>query len=354
MKKLLTYAAVVTAAISGGMHFDADKDKAEVTSDEMAKQKLDMGDVTINQGSIVDAEIVSMGSSLKIIVDAEPSLASKAIREAVREIRVLESTITSWKPSSEVYYLNDNAGKPIKVSDVTFNLVAKALEQSKVTKGTFDITVGAVWDLYPFRDQSKAPPSEDQITEALEFVGSDQIVLNEKSKTVTLPDGMRINLGAIGKGEAVNVALRVFEKHGISNAAISAGGDLTAIGTKGGEPWVVELENPRWEDKILLKLQLKDMSVATSGNAKRNFTYNGKLYGHIIDPRTGKDVTHVQSATVIAKDPTLADVYATAVFVLGLEQGLAWAESQPDVRAIIVDNNGMLHMTSNMKGYPYE
>lgn len=353
MKKLITYAAVVTAAISGGLYFK-DEVKTDQVNEISKNTKQSESYLNFTHNDVARAEIVSMGSSLELLVYANPDIAYVAIKEAANAIRNLEKTITSWKPNSDVYYLNANSGSPVQVSEVTFNLIEKAIYESKVTSGAFDITVGAVWDLYPFRDKNKAMPNDDQIEEAMKFVGSDKIILDRDSHTITLPKGMRINLGAIGKGEAVNVALGVFKKYGIKNAAVSAGGDLTAIGSKGDAPWIVDLENPSWKGKKLMRIELQNESVATSGNAERFFYHEGKLHGHIIDPRTGKDVTHLQSATVITKDPTLADVYATTVFVLGLDAGLAWAEAQQDVKAIVVDSNGDVHMTKNMKEQSFE
>lgn len=349
MKKLVTYAAVVSVAIAGGMFMkDAATSSSKTPTQEVANN-TSVAEISVESNKLTKAEVVSMGSALELLVYADRDLATVAIKDAVREVRELEALITSWKPSSEVYLINEHSGEHVKVSKVTFDLIKKAIIQSQITEGYFDITVGAVWDLYPFRDKNKVPPTEVELAAAMQFVGYDKIELDEDNLTVSVPRGMKINLGGIGKGEAVNVAMEVFKEHGIENAAISAGGDLTAIGRNGDKPWAVAIADPRWEKADKMLVDIADASIATSGDSERFFYHNGKRYGHIVSPKTGETVTHMQSASVIADDPALADAYATAIYVMGVEKGLAWAEKQKGIKVILINGNGDVVTTPNVK-----
>ncbi len=291
-------------------------------------------------GELVRREVVLMGSQFVFAVDAPRPLALAAITAATQRLRTLEAAISSWKPGSDIYRLNDNAGRYIEVGKDTLTLLRLARQIHADTNGAFDVTIGAVWDLYPFRDPGAPLPDARQIAAQLQHVGAQRIEIDATASRARLPARMRVNVGGIGKGYAAQLAISTMQEMGIVNAAVSAGGDVYLTGGKQTGPWNIRIENPRWEGRSIEQFTLRDRSVATSGDSRRYIVRNGKRYGHIIDPRTGLPATGSQSVTVICDDPTLADAYATAVFVMGPVDGMAWVNERTGIEALIIDANG--------------
>lgn len=296
---------------------------------------------SLNEGSeLVKREVVLMGSQFVFVVDAPKTQALAAITAVTERLRQLEAEISSWKPGSDVFRLNDNTGQFIKVGADTLALLQLAQKVHADTDGAFDVSIGAVWDLYPFRHQDAPMPGDQQIEARLQFVGADKIQLRVDESRAMVPAGMKINFGGIGKGYAAHIAIEQMQAMGINNAAVSAGGDVFLLGQKHTGPWIVRIENPLWPGKTIEQFALQNCSAATSGDAQRYFIRNGKRYGHIISPLTGWPVEGIRSVTVITDDPTLADAYATAVFVKGPVEGMRWVNARDGVEALIIDDNG--------------
>jgi thiamine biosynthesis lipoprotein len=345
MKKWTIFLIVVVVALIYGLVIDkqtVEKSMAQNTKAVEIIPSLYAHD----ENGLVKREAVLMGSQFVFIAEGDKKTVIDAIKKATEEIRQVEALVSSWKPGSEVYLLNQQAGKFIKVSQHTLHLLKLAKTAHKETQGTFDITIGAVWDLYPFRDPSKPIPSDLQIQEKLQFVNASKIEIDEVRFMAKVPENMRINMGGIAKGYAAGIAIEIMKQQGIQNAAISAGGDTYLLGKKSTGAWKISIENPRWEGKSIEQFLAENISVATSSDSKRYIMRNGKRYGHILDPRTGKPANDAQSVTIITKDPTLADVYATAVYVMGVTEGLKWVEKRTHIEALIVDANGDVHKSS--------
>ncbi len=298
--------------------------------------------VTTGNSGMVRREAVLMGTSFVFVVDAAPNTATRAIEKTIKRLRALEREISSWRPDSDVSKLNARAGvEPVKVGKHTFELLRISKKLHAVTEGTFDVTIGAVWDLWPFRDSGLPLPTAPQLAEALELVDASRIELDEEKNTAYLPmAGMKVNLGAIGKGYAAEIAVGVMSKEGIKRAAVSTGGDIYLLGQKTSGPWVVGIEHPRDPRRYFERFVAGDVAVATSGDAKRFIVRSGKRYGHILDPRTGSPTMDCQSVTVVANEATKADAYATAVFVMGPEAGMKWVEARADVEVLLIDCKG--------------
>ncbi len=342
------FLAVIAVAIvigfgSGGGDNSHNQVTFPVAENEIIINHVQTSDQTKN--TILSREFVLMGSQFTLVAEADKEAGNSAMEKIAEDLKNLENRISSWHPGSEVFNINEFAGmKPVKVGDETFNLIKTAIGLFEETDGAFDVTIGALWDTWPFNDPQGSLPTKEQIENAIELIGSDQIVLSESSKTVFLPKkGMKINLGAIGKGYAAQEAINYMKSCGIERAAVSAGGDITLLGEKSTGPWVVGLENPRWPGKYLQQFLMSDMSVATSGDYERFIEREGKRYGHIIDPKTGYPVEDCQSVTIITKNAVKADAYATAVFVKGLEEGIEWVNNKELTEALIVDFNGNTH-----------
>ncbi|MEZ6148493.1 MAG: FAD:protein FMN transferase [Pirellulaceae bacterium] len=302
----------------------------------------------IAQSTVTRREVMMMGTSFVFVVDAEPELGIQAIQSAIKRLRELESEVSSWRPDSDISRLNAQAGiSPVDVGQDGLELLRLAKELHALTAGTFDVTIGPVWDLWPFRDAKLPLPTKQQLQNALPLVDASKIELNAANSTAFLPlPGMRVNLGAVGKGYAARLAIDAMRGLGVERAAVSAGGDLCLLGRRTDGPWVVGLEHPRWTGRVMEQFVAGDIAVATSSNSQRHVVRDNQSYGHILDPRTGQPATQSQSVTILTADPARADAFATAVFVMGPQEGLAWVERQAGVEALIIDHDGHQHRSS--------
>lgn len=291
--------------------------------------------------------VALMGSLLTIAVAAPIAEATPALRATIERLRELEESLSSWRPGSDIWRLNEGAGSGwMDVGPDTFELLSRAVELHEQTRGTCDVTVGPLWDLWPFRDPSLPIPTRAALDVARVHVGADRLRLDPDMQKVFLPARMRINLGAVGKGYAALVATRTLASAGIVDVSVSAGGDVYVQGSKRGAPWVVGVKDPRDDRRLLESFAASDLAVATSGNAERRLVRDGRTYGHIVDPRTGDTVQTSLSATVATRDPVAADAYATALFVLGAEEGIAWLDTMPGVEGLLIDEHGARHPSS--------
>ena len=293
-------------------------------------------------------DLTAMGTLFTVVVDADPDLAATAIAEAASELARLEADISSWRPGSDVSRLNDASGRdPVSISPATLELLTLAVDLHAETDGAFDITIDPAWSLWPFRDPTLPLPTRAQLDEALKLVDIGGVILDQDAGTASLQrPGMRVNLGAIGKGYAARAIMGTLQSHGIDQAAVSAGGDLVLRGRRRSDPWVVGIEHPSWPGQMVERFHVTDTAVATSGTSQRRIVRGGRVYGHILDPASGMPVRGVASVTVITPDPVLADAFATAVFVMGPTAGLRWVEGREDVEAMITDEDGGVHRSS--------
>jgi thiamine biosynthesis lipoprotein len=247
------------------------------------------------------------------------------------EIRRIENLLSKYNPESEVSRLN-SSGK-LTVSPETFYIIKKSQEFWQESDGAFDITIAPLVDLWGFTDKKYSVPAQESIKNLLELVGTDKIILHEDNNVVEFKVlGMKIDLGAIAKGYAVDCAVHKLNEAGIHSCLINAGGQIYCLGGN----WKVAIQNP-FGRGIKGILELKDKAVATSGGYQQYFINNKRKYSHIFDPKTGYPAdSGVSSVTVIAPDGLTADALATAIFVLGKGKGEALAKKFPGVIAKII------------------
>ncbi len=273
------------------------------------------------------------------------------IEEAASEIKRIERMISSWDPESETSLINKNAGiSPVKVSDELFKLIERSVQISEITNGAFDISYGALNDLWKFDGTMKFIPTPEEISSCLEKVGYEHIELNYAERTVFLRrEGMKLGFGAIGKGYAVDRAKELLISKRVIAGMINASGDITTWGTKAsGEKWLIGIENPGWRKNIFSWIPIVESSVSITANYKKYVSVNGKRYSHIINPRTGYPVTGIDKVTVLAKTSELCDALATAVVILGKEEGLAMIDQLGGTEVIIADNLGTIVHSSGI------
>lgn len=302
-------------------------------------------------GAVVRSDRPLMGSSFSISVWApsgkQPE-AAVAINDALDRIEALERTISSWDPDSETSLLNAQAGGgPIKVSKKLRELISRSLEWSEKTGGAFDVTGGPLFTLYDEARRTSTFPSEAALQQCRFLVGPEKVCVSGRGVALALP-GMKLSFGGIGKGYAADEAGRLIQKRGFENYLIDAGGDLLVRGARGERPWEIAIRHPRSE-KYLAYTSFTDCAVATSGDYERYFVVGGERYSHIVDPRTGLPSAGPASVTVLADNCTDADALATAVSVLGQEQGPALVNSLPGVEAVLINANGVTILSSGLR-----
>ena len=302
---------------------------------------------------IFDRSMGLMGSRFDITVVAEDSSqATQFIDLAVDEMRRIEHLISSWDLNSQTSEINRNAGiKPVKVDQELVELVERALNISRLTDGAFDISYASMDQIWKFDGSMSEMPSELDIEKSVSRVGYQNIEIDPVGHTVFLKkQGMKIGFGAIGKGYAADKAKSLLINHGVSAGIINASGDMSVWGKQpNGEDWQVAITNPMNKDKAFARLPIKNGAVVTSGNYEKFINFGGKRYSHIIDPRTGYPSFGILSVTVFAPKAELADALATSVFVMGEKVGLDRINQLPGVECIIVDDQGNVHTSENIK-----
>lgn len=284
----------------------------------------------------------------------EPALRDKLGR-ALAEIRRLEGLMTTWRDDSEIARVNAAAGKAaVRVSDETLAVVEKSVWMSERSEGVFDITFEAMHGLWKFdQDWEAKIPDKAKVDAARRLIDWRQIVIDHDARTVKLAKPkMRMSLGGIAKGYAVDAAARVLRAEGLGAFFVQAGGDLFVQGKKpDGSAFRVGVRDPRGRDQNdwFAMLEVVDHAFSTAGDYERSFVQGGKRYHHIIDPRTGFPATACRSVTIWAKDALTADAIDDAVFILGPEKGLAIVESIDDAGAVIVDALNKVWVSSRLR-----
>ncbi len=290
-----------------------------------------------------------MGTSVRVeLWHDDPAVGRAAASAVMAEMRRIDRLMSTYKESSEISRVNREAAtRPVPISRELLDLIARALEMSALTGGAFDITYASAGHLYDFRRGLK--PSAQALAQALPAISYRHVALDRGAGTIRfLQRGVRVDLGGIAKGHAVDRSIALLQARGIKHALVSAGGDSRLIGDHRGRPWIVGIRDPRQEGKVVAALPLADAAVSTSGDYERYFEVEGVRYHHIINPKSGRPVAGVRSVTVVAADSTTADALSTGVFVVGVEKGLALIESLPGVEGLIVDAEGRMRYSSGL------
>ena len=306
------------------------------------------------QPRLVQRSRTSMGSPVDLSAwttrDAD---ALAAFEEAFDEFDRLDGLLSVWREGSDVVRLNAAAGRgPVVVSSDTLAVLKQALQASEWTGGKFDITFGALSDVWKFdHDQDNRIPTPAEIAARLPLVDYRAIALDEAAGTAQLRRaGVRVHLGGVGKGYAVDRAVAIFRSHGLTDFMVQSGGDLYVGGHKGNLPWRLGLRDPRGPaDKVFATLELSDATFSTSGDYERFFMHGGVRYHHLLDPDIGQPARGARSVTIVAQTSVVADVLSTGVFVAGPEAGMALIERLPDVEGVIVTARNEVLISSGLR-----
>lgn len=299
------------------------------------------------------ADETIMGTHVHVEVwhEAQP-VAAAAVASALTELRRIDRLMTPYSTTSDVGQVNASAAnRAVAISAETFNLIGTAQAYSELSGGAFDITFAAVGHLYDLRNRVK--PNAEQVAAALPAIGFRQLQLDAAQRTLRFTQPrMRIDLGGIAKGYAVDNATAALRRHGIQSALIMAGGDTAVLGTKQGKPWRIGIRDPRNPDALAGALPVVDAAVSTSGDYERFFIQDGVRYHHILDPKTGRPAQACRSVTIVGPNATTTDALSTTVFVLGPDKGMALVEQLPGIEAVIIDAEGAQHVSSGLTEPP--
>jgi thiamine biosynthesis lipoprotein len=278
----------------------------------------------------------------------DAALAQRAMDEVIAEMRRTDELMSTYKPESQLSQVNAHAfERPVQVDAEIIDVVERGLEMSRLSGGAFDITYASVGYLYDFRGHQR--PTDEQIAAALPGVDYRQVRVDRAGRNIRfLREGVRIDLGGIAKGHAVDRSIERLRALGIRHAMVNAGGDTRLLGDRRGKPWIVGIRDPRNDGRVVTRLPLADEAISTSGDYERYFEEDGVRYHHILVPGTGRSAREVRSATVIGADAITTDGLSTTVFVLGVERGMQLIGRLPGVEAVVVDAQGRIYYSDGL------
>lgn len=256
-----------------------------------------------------------------------------------------DTMFSATNTDSELYKLNHANGQPFTVSSETANLIQEGIHYSELSGGAFDLTIEPVSALWDFKADKPTVPSSDAIAQAVSHVDYTKIDIQDNTVTLEDPEA-GIDLGAIAKGYIADQVKTYLKKQGIKHAIINLGGNVDVIGTKpDGSKYNIGIQKPFDESgEAITSVQLKDQTVVTSGIYERYFKKNGKLYHHILDPRTGYPCeNNLYSVSIITDSSTKADALSTTCFLLGYEKGMELIQSMDGVEAIFITDDEKVH-----------
>jgi thiamine biosynthesis lipoprotein len=271
-----------------------------------------------------EGSVDAMGTSYSVVIyGADRDKLQAIVAQALEEARRLDHLLSNYLPDSEWSEVNRSAAeKPVPVSRELFDLLAACVEYSRQSDGTFDISVGPLMKVWGFYKGSGHLPHRAEVRGALSKVGFKNILLDPSQRTVRFAQpGVELDPGGIGKGYAVDKIADLLRANGIRIALISGGGSsIYAMGAPPGENgWKLTIKDPKNQNKAVSEVVLKDTSLSTSGNYEKYFLAEGKLYSHIMDPRTGFPSQGMLSVSVIAPRTIDSEAWAKPFYILGRE-----------------------------------
>jgi thiamine biosynthesis lipoprotein len=295
-----------------------------------------------------------MGTEVRVTLwHEDPDKARLAIDAVMTEMRRIDALLSEYKDDSELMKVNKHAfSEPQTLSSEFALLIDKALYFSRISQGAFDITYASVGHFYDYRQGLK--PSESQLQQGMKGINYRLLDFDKKHSTLSFGHkNIKINLGGIAKGYAVDRAIGILKNFGVEHASVSAGGDSRLLGDRRGREWVVGIKHPRQKiegEEAVIRLPLSDLALSTSGDYERFFIdeNSGERIHHIINPRTGKSAREVMSVTILGARGIDTDPLSTTVFVLGVQHGLELVNALPNIDAIIIDIRGKVHYSEGL------
>ncbi|MDP5187970.1 MAG: FAD:protein FMN transferase [Alishewanella sp.] len=269
------------------------------------------------------------------------------IRAVQNEFERINQLMSPYLESSELSLLNRDASQQaVTISAEFYQLLQQAEQLAELSAGAFDISFASVGFSYDYRQHVK--PSVEDLAAQRSLINYRHIQLLANNQVRFAKAGVKIDLGGIAKGYAVERSIALLAQAGIQHALVTAGGDTRLLGDKRGRPWLVAIKHPRKSDDIVAQLPLINSAISTSGDYERFFIEDGVRYHHILDPKSGTSPSGLMSVTVLGPDTTRTDALSTTLFVLGLERGMALIEQQADYEAIFISSEHQLYFSSGL------
>lgn len=292
-------------------------------------------------------ELFAMGTY--ITMSAYGEAAEDALVLSEDRIKELDAMWSVTDAGSDICKINQSNGMPTKVNRETAEVLQFALDMAGKTDGALDPAISPVITAWGFISGEHHIPSKNELKDLLKYVDYKKVSLKEN--VVTLPDRMKMDLGAVGKGYTADIISGLLKEHKITSALLDLGGNIQAVGTKpDGSDWRIGLKDPESEGSLGV-LSISDCAVVTSGNYERYFTgEDGKVYGHIINPKTGYPAeSGLLSVTIIAQEGKLCDALSTSLFVMGYDKAAEYWREHKDFEMILVTEDGEIHLTEGIK-----
>lgn len=296
------------------------------------------------------AQRAIMGTRISVEVEHGNAQRAQGCMDRVfTEMHRIDALMSPYKPDSELARINREAARrAVPIRPELFRLIAQAQAISERSAGAFDITFASAGFMYDYRKGRHPTPS--RLGAVLPAIDYHHLQLDAARQTLHFArPGVKIDLGGIAKGYAVDKGVAILRRCGVQNGLVTAGGDSRILGDKGGRPWMMGIRHPRDAKAVAVVLPLSDTAISTSGDYERYFIADGRRYHHILNPRTGTPVRDVLSATVIGPDATRTDALSTTVFVLGVEKGLNLINDLADFDAVIIDAQGQVHYSRGLQ-----
>ena len=289
-----------------------------------------------------------MGTVLEISLHGlESQPAARALDDLYEVAAELDGLLSVYQPDSDISRLNRTAGRgPQRVDSAVAEILRLSIAYSDLTEGAFDVTIGSLVELWEEAAARDAAPTAAELAEARSRVGSDKIDVDLDGVASLAREGMKIDLGGIAKGHALDRMLPLLAQHGVESALLNFGQSSTwALGAPPGSPgWRLLVRGPG--GGFTGTITLRDQALSVSERVSQGVEIGGRHYGHVIDPRSGELLTGQRQAVVVAREAALAEALSTALLVLDVEAGLAVVAAQPDCEGLLIEESGGLRSTS--------
>lgn len=275
------------------------------------------------------------------------------IQDSFDLIKSLENTLSVHVSGSDIDNINQNAGiRPTKVSDLTYRVLQDSLMFSHFTDGLFDVTTGPLIKLWAIDPPDGHYPSQQELAEVLPLIGYERMQFLGDNQVELADQGMMLNLGAIAKGTIADEIKSFLLSRGVTSALINLGGNVLAVGSKPDDSsFIIGIQDPDSpRGNYLMSIEVDDQSVVSSGDYERFFVYNGKIYHHILNPKTGFPAdTNIKQISIITGNSQTADGLSTSVLLLGVEKGIHLIESLEGVEAILITKDHKIYFTEGLR-----
>jgi len=288
----------------------------------------------------VEREFWVMGTRARLLIEgsAERHRLVRIAERVVRETERWDRLLSNWDPASQVSRLNALPVGPMETTAELADLLHEVVAWVPRTGGAFDPATGLLVELWGLQDGGRVP-SPAELDDAMTGTGPGRIRVDVHARSVTRSvASTRVETGAFGKGAALRAVADLLRPEGLDRVVLDMGGQVLHVGSPGTAE-VVDVAHPKYRDRAVARLSVRSGSVATSGTSERSFAVDGRRFGHILDPRTGRPAPAWGSVTVVTDDPLEADILSTALYVMGPEAGLRWiADHHPTLAALFLED----------------